>query len=302
MAKSVIAHKTIPPFNSLRAFESTARHMSLSRAAEELNVSRGAISQQIKVLETFLEQKLLVRNGSQIALTEQAMTYLPLLTDTFKNLSVGTQNLFGGNASHTLTIRVAQSFCNAWLLGRLADFQRKYPLIKLKFFSTVNLYPSEEQAVDIEIINGYGNWSNRKAEQLTQHEEWVVVASRGYISRYDLSQSVETIATYPKIGTIGYSEGWKDWFNLHSSGMPFTEPLLEFDSTQLSMEAAGQGLGMLLAKTILVEDALKAGDLVVVHPRRMQSQSHHYLIVNPNSQNQYKVMQFTQWLLSTFED
>ncbi|MDR9829094.1 LysR substrate-binding domain-containing protein [Vibrio sp. FNV 38] len=292
----------LPPFNALKAFESAARHLSLSRAAEELNVSRGAISQQIKLLETFLNDDLFVRKGAQIELTEQALLYLPLLTETFYNLNAGTQSLFGNKVDHVLTIRISQSFCCAWLLARLADFRRKYPNIKLRFYSTVDLYPEINETVDIEIINGYGNWQGRDAERITHQEEWVLVASPSFMRQYDFNQSVETIGTYPKISTMGYSEGWREWFNLHASGLPFTHPEIEFDNTQTSMEAASQGLGMLLAKTILVEDAIKAGELIVAHPMKLKSQSHHYVIVNHVRQHHYKITKFKQWLKSGFND
>lgn len=291
--------RTLPPLNSLRAFEAAARHLSLSKAASELNVSRGAVSQQIKLLERHLNESLFLRQGSQIALTDPALHFLTLLTSTFDNLQMGTQGLFGQNVQQTLTVRISQSFCCAWLLTRLADFQRQNPNLKIKFYSTVNLYPSTEQSFDIEIINGYGNWHNKEAERLTKNEEWVLVASSCFIKRFDFTQAVETISGYPKISTMGYSEGWRDWFNVHSPGMPYTEPVLEFDSTQLSMEAACQGLGMLLAKKILVEDSIKAGDLVIAHENTFSSQSHHYVIVNKNRENHYQVSQFKQWLLES---
>lgn len=295
-----LAKRTLPPLNSLRAFEAAARNLSLSKAANELNVSRGAVSQQIKLLERHLNQSLFLRQGSQIELTDPALHFLTLLTATFDNLQMGTQGLFGQNVQQTLTVRISQSFCCAWLLTRLADFQRQNPNLNIKFYSTVNLYPSAEQSCDIEIINGYGNWHNKEAERLTNNEEWVVVASPCFIKRFDFSQAVETISSYPKISTMGYSEGWRDWFNVHSQGMPYTEPVLEFDSTQLSMEAASQGLGMLLAKRILVEDSIKAGDLIIAHENTFSSQSHHYIIVNKNRENQYQVNQFKQWLLDSF--
>ncbi|GEM80465.1 LysR family transcriptional regulator [Vibrio superstes] len=294
-----VANRSLPPLNSLRAFEAAARHLSLSKAACELNVSRGAVSQQIKLLERHLNEPLFVRQGSQITLTDPAIHFLTLLTATFDNLQMGTQGLFGQNVQHTLTVRISQSFCCAWLLTRLADFQRQNPNLNIKFYSTVNLYPSTDQSFDIEIINGYGNWHNKDAERLTQSEEWLVVASPCFMKRFDFSQAVETISGYPKIGTMGYSEGWRDWFNVHSKGMPFTDPVLEFDSTQLSMEAACQGLGMLLAKRILVEDSIKAGDLLIAHPNAFNSQSHHYMIVNKHRDNHYQVSQFKQWLVES---
>ncbi|MGL6258664.1 LysR substrate-binding domain-containing protein [Vibrio sp. WXL103] len=293
-----VAHsqRRIPPFKALRAFEAAARHKSFSAAAEELNVSRAAVSQQIKLLEQFLDSKLFERIGTKLHPTEQALHYLPLLTDTFDHLSLGTDHLFGKKKKQTLTIRVAQSFCHTWLLPRLADFHRRYPDFSLQFYSTTNLYPSNNNTVDIEIVNGYGNWSGSSYEPLCSIEEWCVVASPQFINKHDFTLGIEAIAQFPKIATLGYNQGWRDWFHLVDHCLPFSEPIMQFDSTQLSVEAAVQGLGMLLAKSILVEDALKQGTLALAHATKMPSQSQHYLINNTNHHNQAKIAAFRDWL------
>ncbi|MCL9776886.1 LysR substrate-binding domain-containing protein [Vibrio methylphosphonaticus] len=293
----LISHqRRIPPFKALRAFESAARHRSFSRAANELNVTRAAISQQIRLLEEYLDARLFERSGAQIILTEQALHYLPLLTDTLNKLCLGTGHLFGKKARQTLSIRVAQSFCHTWLLPRLADFHRRHPDITLQFYSTTNLYPSNNNVVDLEIINGYGHWDDVIYEPLTSEEKWQVVASPSFTKQFDFTRPIEEIATFPKLATLGYSEGWKEWFSLHQEALIFSEPVMSFDSTQLSMEAAIQGLGMLLAKSILVEDAIKQNDLVVVQSLSMPSNSQHYLVKNQTPSNGTKINHFCHWL------
>ncbi|MFA0087807.1 hypothetical protein BCU70_00415 [Vibrio sp. 10N.286.49.C2] len=288
--------RRIPPFKALRAFEAAARHGSFSEAAHELNVTRAAISQQIKLLEAYLGARLFERMGAQLVLTEQAVQYLPLLTDIFNKLCLGTDHLFGKKTRQTLSIRVAQSFCHTWLLPRVADFHRNHPDITLQFYSTTNLYPSNNNMVDVEIINGYGNWSEVTYEPLTQGEEWVVVASPSFMNQFDFTQPIEDIAAFPKLATLGYSEGWREWFQLHDKPLTFDEPIMSFDSTQLSMEAALQGLGMLLAKSVLVEDAIKQGDLMIAHPLAMKSNSQHYLITNQTTSNEKGIACFCLWL------
>ncbi|MDR9828959.1 LysR substrate-binding domain-containing protein [Vibrio sp. FNV 38] len=286
----------VPPFKALRAFEAAARHLSFSEAAIELNVSRAAVSQQIKLLEHFLDSKLFERDGAKLSPTEQALHYLPLLTDTFARLSLGTDHLFGKKKKQTLTVRIAQSFCHTWLLPRLADFHRRHPDIAIQFYSTTNLYPSNNNTVDLEIVNGYGGWKETNFVALCTQEEWCVVASPEFMCKHDFRLEIESIAHFPKIATLGYSEGWRDWFDLYDHCLPFSEPIMQFDSTQLSVEAAIQGLGMLLAKSILVEDAIKQGSLVHAHERTMVSKSRHYLIKNVSHHNQAKVSAFSAWL------
>ena len=88
------SHRFLPPLNALKAFESAARLQSLTKASEELNVTRAAVSQQVKQLEHYLEATLFERSGSKLTLTDDAQYYLPLLTQMFDSLSVGTEQLF----------------------------------------------------------------------------------------------------------------------------------------------------------------------------------------------------------------
>ncbi|CAM2916317.1 LysR substrate-binding domain-containing protein [Vibrio rarus] len=292
----IVKQRRIPPFRALRAFESAARHNSISLAADELMVSRAAISQQIKLLEEFLDSTLFNRVGSKLYLTEFALHYQPLLTETLDNLAMGTEHLFGKKKRQSLTIRVAQSLCHTWLLPRIADFNRTYPDISIQCHSTTNVYPSNSNNVDIEIVNGHGNWKGVKAYPLSLCEEWCVVASPSFIKGHNFMSSIANIANFPKIATLGYNEGWREWFDLTDIGLPFSEPIMQFDSTQLSVEAAIQGLGMLLAKSVLIEDSIKQGTLVKAHPLNMPSSSKHYLITNPTATNQAPIHLFCEWL------
>ncbi|MEH6453077.1 MAG: LysR substrate-binding domain-containing protein [Psychromonas sp.] len=207
---------------------------------------------------------------------------------------------------HILNIRISQSYCHTWLLPRLADFHRNHPDIHLKFQTTTNthpnIYPDINSGLDIEIINGYGDWQDLAVTKLTHNERWLVVASPSFIKQHDFSLPLEQIAYFPKIETSGYKEDWQQWFHSQRLGMPFSSAIFMFASTQLSIDAAIQGNGMLLAKSILVQDAIQQGDLIEVHQHQLQSSSNHYLVTNPNSNDHYKVKMFKQWLLSIAEE
>ncbi|MGV2987658.1 LysR family transcriptional regulator [Vibrio sp. E150_011] len=290
------SNRDIPPLGSLRVFEAVARHGSLSKAAVELNVSRSAISQQIKTLESFVDSTLLTRTGNNIELTEQARFYLPIVTESLDNLHSGARQIFSEKEKGKITIRISHSFCYAWLLPRLSDFRRRFPLINFKFITTTRNYPEFSKDIDVEIINGYGNWDHPLTENISIKEQWIAVASPSFIRQYDCTQPIEILATYPKIQTYSYNESWKDWLHSILFGVPFTEPELQFDSTHLSMEAAIQGHGMLIAKSLLIEDSLKQGDLVQIHPKVLMSKSNHYLVSNPMTANRYEVDMFCKWL------
>ncbi|MED5505108.1 MAG: LysR family transcriptional regulator, partial [Pseudomonadota bacterium] len=172
--------QNLPPLNSLKAFEATARLQSFTKAAEELNVTRAAVSQQVKSLEVYLDATLFERNGAQLNLTQAAHGYLPVVSHVFQSLSAATQHLFSRQQQAQLTLHVAHSFCTQWLMPRLADFHRQHPKISFKVSTTANAMPSNSDIADVEIINGYGEWQSQQAIQLTR-ENWIVVASPGFL-------------------------------------------------------------------------------------------------------------------------
>lgn len=288
----------LPPLNALRAFEAAARHQNLSKAADELNVSRTAVSQQVKQLELYLNAKLFIRQGSLLKLTDQATHYLPLLSNSFDALSNGTVNLFERNKKQQLTLRIAQSFCQQWLLPRLADFKRQQPNVTIKMLTTNHLYPQQNDSVDIEIINGYGDWSQPDSIQLTD-ESWLVVASPSLQTQLDL-QTLEDLALTEKITTFGYHEKWQDWFDLQQFKGKVSEPTLLFENSQLAIEAALNSLGILFVRSLLVENDLKEGRLVQLSEVSLPSKSHHYLLCQQASLHKKVVSDFKQWLLESF--
>ncbi|MBR9857086.1 MAG: LysR family transcriptional regulator [Gammaproteobacteria bacterium] len=289
------AHR-LPPLNALLAFETAARYQSLTRAAEELCVTQGAISQRVKQLEEFLNVRLFIRRGSRIELTDEARSYLPLLSWLFESLKKGTDELFRGEQLTQLTLRVAHSFAEHWLIPRLARFHQAYPGIQLRVQATNHAIPDEPGEVDLEIINGYGNWPDREAEQLTD-DNWVVVASPALLVHYPADAPLHLLSSYPKLGCYGYREGWRDWFRQQDQQQGYGSPLMEFSTSSLAIAAALQGLGLLLVRYPLVKQLLARRELCQAHPYLMPSQSNHYLLIPPHKRSQEKIRVFRQWLL-----
>ncbi len=291
-------NRRIPPLNALKAFEATARHQSITRAAEELCVTQAAVSQQVKQLEEYLDAKLLIRKGRKIALTDQGRMYLPVLNTTFDALASQTHELFGNKNTTTLHIRSTYSFAQNWLCPRLGDFVRQYPNIKVRIIPSNTPIPEEsENEPDIEILNGYGNWLDKHVEQITE-DEWVVVGSQELLTHYPMPAPIYHFESYPRITTLGYREGWKEWFELSDFGASFKPAMLEASSSCLAIQMAESGAGFLLVKRVLVQTSLDAGKLRIVHPQHMSSQSHHYMLTRPESSNQLAVKLFRKWLFA----
>ncbi|AQM71416.1 Glycine cleavage system transcriptional activator [Vibrio campbellii] len=287
--------QNLPPLNSLKAFEATARLQSFTKAAEELNVTRAAVSQQVKSLEAYLDATLFERNGAQLNLTQAAHEYLPVVSHVFQSLSAATQHLFSRQQQAQLTLHVAHSFCSQWLMPRLADFHRQRPKISFKVSTTANAMPSNSDIADVEIINGYGEWQSQKAIQLTR-ENWIVVASPGFLHLNPVRDLADLIRL-PKLATGGYQETWQCW--LEQQGYQGTSIKLtgEFEHSLLAIEAAVNQLGVLLVRDLLVEDHLQQGTLVKVGEWSMPSRGAHYMIIRDEEKPHVKA--FVDWIMQS---
>ncbi|MHC0044562.1 LysR substrate-binding domain-containing protein [Vibrio campbellii] len=287
--------QNLPPLNSLKAFEATARLQSFTKAAEELNVTRAAVSQQVKSLEAYLDATLFERNGAQLNLTQAAHEYLPVVSHVFQSLSAATQHLFSRQQQAQLTLHVAHSFCSQWLMPRLADFHRQHPKISFKVSTTANAMPSNSDIADVEIINGYGEWQSQKAIQLTR-ENWIVVASPGFLHLNPVRDLADLIRL-PKLATGGYQETWQCW--LEQQGYQGTSIKLtgEFEHSLLAIEAAVNQLGVLLVRDLLVEDHLQQGTLVKVGEWSMPSRGAHHMIIRDEEKPHVKA--FVDWVMQS---
>ncbi|MGR2669365.1 LysR substrate-binding domain-containing protein [Vibrio campbellii] len=287
--------QNLPPLNSLKAFEATARLQSFTKAAEELNVTRAAVSQQVKSLEVYLDATLFERNGAQLNLTQAAHEYLPVVSHVFQSLSAATQHLFSRQQQAQLTLHVAHSFCSQWLMPRLADFHRQHPKISFKVSTTANAMPSNSDIADVEIINGYGEWQSQQAIQLTR-ENWIVVASPGFLHLNPVRDLADLIRL-PKLATGGYQETWQCW--LEQQGYQGTSIKLtgEFEHSLLAIEAAVNQLGVLLVRDLLVEDHLQQGTLVKVGEWSMPSRGAHYMIIRDEEKPHVKT--FVDWVMQS---
>ncbi|EJU9867949.1 LysR family transcriptional regulator [Vibrio vulnificus] len=284
--------QNLPPLNALKAFEAAARLQSFTKAAEELNVTRAAVSQQVKALESQLEAVLFERHGAQLVLTEAARDYLPVVSNLFQQLAVTTDQLFNRRQNGQLVLHVAHSFCLQWLLPRLGDFRRRYPQWPLKISTTSNTLPDNSATADVEIINGYGDWQYDQVTKLTE-ENWILVASPGFLQLNPIA-TLDDLINVPLLATSGYVETWPRWFDYHEISAACGKMALEFDHSTLSIEAAVHQLGVLLVRDLLVDDHLRQGSLVQVGGWSMPSAGAHHLIVRNADKPQ--VDAFVHWL------
>src|ERR671914_2647593 len=150
--------RRLPPLNALKAFEAAARHESFTRAAEELCVTQGAVSHQVKALETELGLKLFTRERQRLIITEQGRGYLAVLRDALDRIALGTERLKQRQTSGVLTVSTSPDFAAKWLVNRLGHFAEAHPDIDLRVSATLHHVDFAREEVDLAVRHGDGNW------------------------------------------------------------------------------------------------------------------------------------------------
>lgn len=293
--------RRLPPLNALRAFEASARHLSLARAADELNVTASAISHQIRQLEDFLQVKLFVRMTRKIALTEAGRAILPLLTEAFDRLSEAVALLRRREESGALTVSVAPSFAAKWLVPHSESFRAAHPDIDLRMSANITMVDFRGGDVDVAIRFGRGGYEGLK-EDLLIAEVIAPLCSPALITGVpplkvpsDLVR--QTLLHDDSTSTMGPAPDWRMWLRLAGVTGVDVERGPRFSYADHALQAAVDGHGVVLGRLSLARDDLAAGRLVQPFGQELPSEFGYYLVRPDRDPEPRMVTVFRDWIL-----
>jgi LysR family glycine cleavage system transcriptional activator len=291
--------KNMPPLNALKAFEATARLKSLTKAAQELHVTQGAVSQQVKLLEEYLGLPLFIRKSRKLILTDLARSYLTVLTDAFNNVQNSTQELFETPHRSFLKVRCGTSFAQRWLINELPDFAEKHAQYRLRLQTIIWHDALSLDGIDLEICHGYGEYVGLSVQRLLK-ENWIAVASPDFIKKHGVNTdlkglNISDLSKLPLISTVGYREGWNQWFSQLGVENSQVQSSYEFDNSTMAIDMTVSGMGVHLGLDSYLHDLLDSGELVKIHPYQMPAECGLYLIL-PNQEIRPKTKDFCLWL------
>ena len=282
----------IPPMQALRAFDAAARTGSLTRAAESLHVTHGAISHQIKALEEAFGVKLVERSGRGIRLTDEGERFAARLRGALTEISDAVREIADRSNPRQLRLSTLPSFAARWLLPRIARFMKAHPDIDLEIRSSNGLVDFRRENVDVAIRHGAGQWPGVIAEHLLDEASFPVCSPR--LAKGKLPQRPADLARFTLLR--GEGEQWRPWFE--AAGLDWPEPTrgpLYSDSSHM-LQAAIEGQGIAIARSSLLGDDLRNGvlvklfDIVVPLPRK------YYLVYPPRMKDSPKLDAFRKWL------
>ena len=288
--------RKLPPLNALPSFEAAARHLSFSRAAEELNVTHGAISRAIKHLEDQLDVQLFERATRSVRLTAVGEPYARAVREALDRLSTATATATTRHSNSTLNVSTSDGFAGKWLVPRLYRFHREHSEIDVRVSTTGQLSSFLGDGIDIAIRYGGGNYPGLTAEFLTEEEVFPVCSPRLVAGKRALRKPADL--KHHTLIHDAFPIDWATW--LASAGVEGVDPQsgITFDSATFAVEAAVQGEGVVLGRTMLVAADLATGRLVRPFAHALKSTSSFYVVYPPGAIRQRKVKAFRDWLLA----
>jgi LysR family glycine cleavage system transcriptional activator len=292
----------LPPLNSLRAFERVGRHLSFSKAADELNVTPGAISQQIRTLEEFLDIKLFKRRNRTIVLTEAGQVCLPLITDGFSSLSEAVQSVRQLNGDGPLTISAAPTFVSKWLIPRLCKFHVLHPDIDVRIDASTRLVDLMYDDIDVGIRFGTGEFPELESIYLYSFDLIPVCSPELIDQGKGLHQLTDLIHQTLLHGEFDeFDPSWPDWTmwlaTASVTGVDSTRGIF-FNQNEMMMEAALEGQGIALVSSVAAANDIKAGRLVQPFETRLPVRLSYHFVTSKQKSASKKVVAFRQWLLT----
>lgn len=291
----------LPPLNALRAFEAAGRHLSFTRAAVELHVTPGAISQQIRALEDFLEIRLFQRRNRAIGLTEAGQLFLPLISSGFEQFSEAVALLRERRSDGPLTITSAPSFMAKWLIPRLGKFKSRHPSIDVRIDTSDRLVDFMHEDIDVGIRFGNGVYPELDTVYLFSFD-LIPVCSPELLRRHGGLQEVSDLKNHTLLHS-NYDEldpGWPDWdmwLKVVGADDVDTEHGIYFNQSDLLFQAALDGQGVALIANVMAEPEIKAGRLVQPFEQRLPVKLNYHLVTSPQKAKTAKVTAFREWIL-----
>ena len=294
-----MARKT-PPLKSLRVFESAGRHLSFTRAAEELFVTQAAISHQIKSLEDFLGLPLFIRLNRKLLLTDEGQNYWPKIRDLFENLTLATEQIKYQVSGGPLTVSVVPTFATSWLVPRLSKFNKIYPEIEVRLKASDDSVDFLREDIDVAIYYEKGNYPGLHSitllnERLTPLCAPALLEGKKPLSRPEDLQHHNLLHDFS-------TRDWQRWLKLAGVHNIDLSRGPVFSHTSMVQQAAVFGQGIAMGHFVLSQAEVSAGRLVRPFEMSMESDFSYDVVCPIESSKRPKIKAFINWLVETVKE
>ncbi len=289
----MILNRRTLPLSALRAFESAGRHLHMGRAGEDLGVTHGAISHQVRALEQQLNVKLFIRANNRLKLTSEGERLLNAVRDGFDRIVDGTLRLDTDTLSGNLVIGCTESTGASWAIKYIGEFQLLYPQIDI---NVVEVQPRQKdipREVEIAICYGKPDAGGRRLEELISPPVHPVCSPT-------ILHGLPPVTRPRQIGRLTLlhdsQNSWSNWFAAMNEPEPVNATQMYFYSTNLSLTAARLGYGVALCNPFEVQEDLRQGRLVKLLKKSVPEAHSYYLLSNHAKHQSLRAQLFEDWL------
>ena len=297
LAQEFVRRPRIPSLRSLRTFEVVGRHLNLQGAAEELFVTVSAVSHQIRCLEEELGTKLFKRTGRHLELSPRGAALLPDLSAIFEQLDETIEGFRTGSESEVLNVSMLTTFAMRWFIPRLHRFQSKHPTIDIRIATHDHKVIQKNTAIDCFIHYGDGTWPGSDSTLLFTERLSPVCSPTALKALEGDITAPSDLLKLRILCADNHPDDWDVWARMMDVNLRKAQRLLHFESRNLAIQAAIEGLGVALADPIEVGDDLRIGRIVLplTSPRRDVTRGIYFVI--PAGRTASNVLALKEWLL-----
>ncbi len=293
-------NRRLPPLNALKAFEVAARHLSFTRAADELFVTQAAVSHQIKSLEDFLSMKLFVRKSRALFLTEEGQSYYLDLKEIFQTLHEATDRLAAKGKKGAITVALQTSFAIQWLVPRISQFSQLHPDIDVRIKAVDSNEGFLTDDVDVAIYYGLGKWSGLAADQL--HTEYLTPVCSPVLFQGDIPlDHLDDLSKHMLLHDSSRA-AWQEWLkHFNVKGVNVDQGPI-FSHSMLVQQASSLGQGIALGHSVLARAEIEAGRLICPFEEKLITKKSYYMVCHQSQSGLGKITAFRQWLLKQVQE
>jgi LysR family transcriptional regulator, glycine cleavage system transcriptional activator len=306
--------RRLPPLNTLRGFEASARHLSFTKAADELFLTQGAVSRQVKELEINLNQKLFRRYTRRIELTQEGERLYEVVESVLDELERATARFDRKNMRKTLTVSALPTIANVWLMPRLHLLAGLHPDIEVQILSSIE--PADLLAHEADIAIRVGRMPGRRYDRLQPRIDLSMVTRWDNVHADELFPdrlvpvcspdliasplaSIADLVDKPLIHTTTRRNAWPDWLKAHDvKSSAQLDPKLQFGHFFMAVEAARQGKGVALVPDVLFAEPNAMRGLFMPVPADILSAGEYYLLIHESRLSDPHIQKFRTWVLS----
>ncbi|SNT73878.1 LysR substrate-binding domain-containing protein [Paracoccus seriniphilus] len=287
--------RRLPHVTWLRSFEAAARHSSFSAAADELNLTPAAVSQQIRLLEQHLDMQLFKRLAKGVELTDMGQAYALPIRKSFLTMQTATDGLFGKKRKSIIRVRASISFAALLLAPRLNAFRQQHPDIEIELSTTVWADRMSDASIDLDIRYGDGDWPEHNIHRL-QVAAATIICHPDYAATLGDMPSAAILTAADIVQVVGSETDWDRLFEHCGFDQPRPDHWMKADSSLIALQILRAGHGCSIISRSFARQDLQSGTLVAPYPVEIPMGESFFLVERNDMGPRGDIEVFIEWL------